>query len=175
MRNGIRTARSMLVAIGVLATLASCGGGAGTSGPDPVDAVALQSISPANGVTGVSITMPMTMRFSGPMGENMERYIALHEGTITAPVLPGRWDWSADRRTLTFASESPLRSNTTYVIHMGGGMQGANGMSMNYAPFAALGGRSVSGAMMGGATGMMGAGWNGADGGYGVVFTFTTG
>lgn len=174
MRDGMRTVRSILVATGVLATLASCAGGAGTSGPDPVDAVTLQSISPANGVTGVSITMPMTMRFSGPMAQNMEHYIALHEGTMSAPVVPGRWNWSADRRTLSFAPDTPLRSHTTYVIHMGGGMQGASGMPMDYAPCAALGGRSVVGAMMGGATGMMGPGWKGADGGYGMMFTYTT-
>lgn len=174
MRDRMRTTWGNLMAAAALATLAGCSVGSDVSGLEHPGAVTLQSISPANGVSGVSITMPMTMRFSGAMGMNMERYVALHEGAITGAVVPGRWAWSTDRRTLTFMPESPLRSRTTYVIHMGGGMQGGNGMPLNYAPCAALGGRSATGGMMGGATGMMGSGWQGADGGYGMIFTFTT-
>lgn len=175
MRDQRRTAEQILVAAALLATLAGCHVGSDMNGPEHGGAVSLQSISPANGMNGVAITMPMTMRFSGAMGMNMERYVALHEGTLSGAVVPGRWTWSADRRTLTFTPDTPLRARTNYIIHMGGGLQGGNGMPVDYASCAALGGRGATGAMMGGATGMMGDGWKGADGGYGMIFSFTTG
>jgi len=171
MRNWTRTARSVVMAAGALA---ACSGDSHMSGPDAVGRVALRSVSPANGVTGVSITMPMAMTFSGPMGSDMEKYVVVHEGAVAGPAVAGRWNWSTDRRTLTFTPDAPLKSRTTYVIHMGGGMRGQNGMPLDYAQCAALGGRSVPGGMMGGGMGMMGPGWQGADGGYGMTFTFTT-
>ena len=174
MRNWTRTARSIIAAAGALAATSACSGGSHMSGPDPAGRVALQAVSPANGVTGVSITMPMAMTFSGPLAGAMERYILVHEGSVTGPVVAGRWSWSADRRTLTFTPDAPLRARTTYVIHLGGAMQGENGMPLDYAACAALGGRAVTGGMMAGRTSMMGAGWQGAEGGYGMLFTFTT-
>ena len=144
------------------------------SGPDAAGRVALQSVSPANGVAGVSITMPMAMRFSGPMGSAMEKYVVVHESSVTGPAVAGTWSWSADRRTLTFTPAAPLKARTIYVIHMGGEMRGQNGMPLDYAQCAALGGRPVTGGMMGGGTSMMGPGWQSADGGYGMIFTFTT-
>lgn len=174
MRNWTRTTRAIIAAAGAVATVAACSGDSHMSGPDGSGRVALQSLSPANGVTGVSITMPMAMTFSGAMDGEMERYVVVHEESVTGPGVAGKWSWSADRRMLTFTPDAPLKARTTYVIHMGGGMRGQNGMALDYAPCAVLGGRSVTGGMMGGGMSMMGPGWQGADGGYGMVFTFTT-
>jgi hypothetical protein len=184
MRNWTRTARSIIAAAGALAALAAgalaagaltaCSDDAHVNRPDVSGQLALQSVSPANGVTGVSVGMPMAMTFSGPMAGDMERYIVVREGSLTGPAVAGRWSWSGDRRTLTFTPDAPLKARTSYVIHMGGGMRGQDGRSLDYASCAALGGRAVTGGMMGGATGMMGPGWQGADGGYGMIFTFTT-
>ena len=159
----------------LLATLAACTDATHMGGPGMSGAVALQSIAPANGAIGVSPTTPTTMRFSGAMGGGMESYVLLHEGTLTGPVVAGRWSWSGDRRTLTFTPDAPLRARTTYLIHMGGGMRAADGALMDYGSCAGLGGRSVSAGMMaGGGSGMMGSGWQGTDGGYGMIFTFIT-
>jgi len=174
MRNWTRTARSVLIASGALATLAACSGDAILGGPDDTGRAALHSVSPANGVTGVSITMSMAMNFSRPMGRDMEKYIVVHEGSLTGSAVGGKWRWSSDRRTLTFTPDVPLRARTTYVIHMGGDMQGQNGRPLDHTQCASLGGRAVSEGMMSGGMGMMGAGWRGADGSYGMIFTFTT-
>ncbi|MBK6308380.1 MAG: hypothetical protein IPF47_22705 [Gemmatimonadetes bacterium] len=53
-------------------------------------------------------------------------------------------------------------------------MQGQNGRPLDHTQCASLGGRAVSEGMMSGGMGMMGAGWQGADGSYGMIFTFTT-
>ena len=159
----------------MLAALSACAADSHMAGPAMSGQVALQSVSPASGATGVSLTMPMTMRFSGAMGRGMESYVLMHEGTLTGPVVTGRWAWSADRRTLTFTADAPLRARTTYLIHMGGGMRAADGALLDYGSCAGLGGQSVSAGMMaGGGSGMMGSGWQGSDGGYGMIFTFTT-
>ena len=159
----------------MLATLSACAPDSHMAGPAMSGQVALQSVSPASGATGVSLAMPMTMRFSGAMGRGMESYVLLHEETLTGPAVAGRWTWSGDRRTLTFTPDAPLRARTTYLIHMGGGMRAADGALLDYASCAGLGGRSVSAGMMaGGGSGMMGSGWQGGDGGYGMIFTFTT-
>ena len=172
-RSGVRMA---LVVAGALAAaaLAACSSGGSVLDADGAARVALQTVSPSNGAAGVSITMPMAMRFSGPLGSGMERYVVVHEGSVTGPVVAGRWSWSDDRRTLTFTPDVPLKPRTTYVIHMGGGMLGQNGMPVNYASCAGLGGSAVPGGMMGRGAGMMGPGWQGSDGGYGMTFTFTT-
>ena len=159
----------------VLAALAACSADSHMSGPGAGARVALQSVSPPNGATGVSVTMPMAMRFSGPLGGGMERYVVVHEGSVAGAAVPGRWNWSDDGRTLTFTPDVPLKSRTTYAIHMGSGMRAADGAPLDYGPCAALGGRAAAGPMMGGAgRGMMGPGWQGGDGGYGMIFTFTT-
>ena len=169
------TAAAFALTALALAALAACTTDSGMDGPDMTGRVALQAVSPADGVSGVSITLPMVMRFSGPLGGGMERYVAVHEGSVAGPVVAGGWSWSADRRTLTFTPDTPLKSRSTYVIHMGGGVQGSNGMPMDDGSCTALGGRAVTGAMMGGsAAAMMGPGWLGSDGTYGMVFTFTT-
>ncbi|ODT00130.1 MAG: hypothetical protein ABS52_18940 [Gemmatimonadetes bacterium SCN 70-22] len=170
-----RHIRIGLLAVGTITLMAACTGATMMSGLNPAGSVSLQSLAPANGVTGVSVTMPMTMRFSGPLGTGMERYLALHETSISGQVVAGMWSWSADRRTVVFAPDAPLKSRTTYVIHMGGGMRDAAGSPLDYGACGGMGGRAVVGGMMGGSgTEMMGPGWKGLDGSYGMSFSFTT-
>lgn len=172
---GARVRRIVAATAGALAvvTFAGCNDDAHMLAPG-APTLALQAVSPASGATGVSITMPMTMRFSAAVGSGMERYVLVHEGTVAGPVVAGRWSWSEDRRTLTFTPTTPLEARTTYVIHMGAGLRGMDGAPVDAATCLALGGRAVGAGMMGAAGGMMGAGWQSADGGYGMTFTFTT-
>lgn len=159
----------------VAAALLACGRDVHPTDPGASAPVELLSVSPAGGAAGVSITMPMTMRFSAPMASGMERYVLVHEGSLTGPVVAGRWSWSEDRRTLTFTPDAPLKARTTYYVHMGGAMRAANGAPLDAGSCAGLGARPVTGGMMQGpGGGMMGPGWQGGDGGYGMVFTFTT-
>ena len=66
--------------------------------------------------------------------------------------------WSGDRTRLTFTPSQPLKSQTQYVIHVGGGMQDQHGHGMG-----------------GGHGGGMGAGCvHPTNGSYGMVFYFTT-
>ncbi len=178
MRSVARNVRSALAAVGIVAALAACSTDASVTGIDRVGLVALQSVSPSNGLTGVSVTMPMVMRFSGPLFTGMDRYMAVQEGTVAGAVVRGHWTWSADRRMVTFTPDTPLKAQTTYVIHMGGGLHAADGTMLDYSTCAGLGGREVTGAMMGGGgmmgDGMMGEGWKGSGGNFGMIFTFTT-
>lgn len=175
MRIGACTVRTALASLAILVVLSACSSESGVSGLDPGGPVTLQSVSPANGLTGVSVTMPMAMRFSSPLGAGMERYMAVHEGSVTGALVSGHWSWSTDHRTVTFTPDSPLKPRTTYLIHLGGGMRSASGDMMDYSTCVGLGGRAVPSAMMGGVGGgMMGDGWKGSGGGYGMTFTFTT-
>lgn len=159
----------------VAAATVAWSGTTDTLAPTAATTVALESVSPANGATSVSVTIPMVMRFSTPMGNGMEAYMAVHEASVTGPLVAGMWSWSTDHRVATFTPNAPLKAHTTYVIHMGGGVQGANGHPVDTASCTALGGRSVTSGMMGGGmSGMMGNGWRRADGTYGMIFSFTT-
>ena len=135
----------------------------------------LAAVSPAGGAIGVSVNSGVTLQFTHKMAGGMEQYVALHEGGANGPAVNGVWTWSSDRKTLSFAPASPLKPKTLYTIHVGGGMRDdqnhmvgleRNGMMM--------GGQWTAGSMMGGNTGMMGTGWQHANGSYGMIFTFTT-
>jgi len=88
--------------------------------------------------------------------------------------------WSADRTLLTCTPGSPLAVHTTYAIHLGGGMMSAGGTAVDYTTYGpGMGGQWIMGGMMTGthggmAWGMMGNGWQNANGSYGMVFSFTT-
>ncbi len=154
---------------------AACG--SSTTAPAPVTEVA--SVVPVGGATGVDPTAPATVTFSGPMATGMEMYAALHEGDVTGAEVSGTWSWSSDRTALTFTPSSPLKSQTTYTLHLGGGMSDADGDAIGYERCVqTMGGQwateqMMEGGMMGGG-GMMGPGWRNANGSYGMVFTFTT-
>jgi hypothetical protein len=146
----------------------------------PADAVALVSVSPAAGATGVAVNAPITVRFSGPMAAGMEQYLDLHLGDLSGPTVGLACGWSADRTQLTCNPTSALASHTSYAIHLGGGLMSAGGTPLDYTTYGpAIGGQWIMGGMMtgshGGASwGMMGGDWRNTNGSYGMVFSFTT-
>ncbi|MBI4538273.1 MAG: Ig-like domain-containing protein [Gemmatimonadetes bacterium] len=149
-------------------------------------ATELASVIPAGGSTGVHPDSPIVVEFTHAMGMGMgmEMYAALHEGDVNGPVVAGTWSWSADRRRATFTPASSLRSRTRYTIHVGGGMRDAGGNPIGFDQHGQhMGGRWVMGQMMSGGmmsgmnnmmSGMMGPGWQHANGTYGMIFPFTT-
>ena len=112
----------------------------------------------------------------------MERNVVLHEGSITGPAVAGGATWSADRQTLTFVPAAPLRSSTTYVLHLAPTMMAQSGARLDHAGCSALGGTTVTSGMMGHETmgggmmegGMGGSGWDMMNGSWGMSFVFTT-
>lgn len=175
------------LALTVAAALAATACMHDTTAPAP--SVSIVSLVPAGGATDVDPGAPVVIAFSGPMGMGMEAYVALHQGDVTGPVVSGTWTWSPDRMMLTFTPAMPLDSATTYALHMGGGMHDSTGGSVDYQQCASqydgqwvtatmMGGGMIGGGMMGGGmmgdSTMMGPGWSGGNGTYGMVFTFTT-
>lgn len=132
------------------------------------------SVVPSGGATDVDPNSPMVVTFSHPMQSGMEQYVALHEGDVTDPVVAGTWAWSSDRTTLTFTPAQPLKSQTPYTLHLGGGMRATDGGFVDYGPcIGQYNGEWATQQMMGGGN-MMGSGWRHPNGTYGIVFTFTT-
>jgi Big-like domain-containing protein len=168
--------RPSLVQLGAIALgVAACSANP-ASPATPTDVV---GVVPTGGSTGVSTGASMIVMFSSPMRAGMEMYAALHQGTVTGPVIPGSWMWSADRTQLTFTPTMPLQAHTAYTLHMGGGMLDASGAPVDYQPCVdRMGGAWATPTMMGGGmlgdSGMMGPGWKGSNGMYGMTFTFTT-
>jgi hypothetical protein len=170
-------ARSFAVAVMAVALGAACAGDPAA----PAPTTSIVSIVPAGGATRVDPAAAIVITFSHPMQEGMEQYAALHEGSLTGPIVPGTWSWSVDRAALTFTPDAPLGSGTTYALHLGGGMRDAMGGPLDYQQcLDGHGGQWATGAMMGmgggmmGDWSMMGPGWRHANGSYGIVFTFTT-
>lgn len=168
-----------LVGIGLL-TGAAC-----RSAMDVVtagDAAVVQSVVPSNGAEKVDPGQPIVVRFSRSMMSGSELLVVLHEQTVTGPVVPGSYTWSADRSTLTFAPTSRLAARTAYVVHLAPDLRSGTGARLNHGACTALGGRAVTGSMMGTAnmssggmgTGMMGSGWTPVGTSRGMMFTFTT-
>jgi hypothetical protein len=185
--------RSMLLTFLVL-TAAGCGGGHNDgrdygpmmmTGPSGVGsqgdaAAALVSVGPPGGSTGVPGSASITLRFSAPMAVAMEQYMDLHVGSIAGPLVPMSCAWSSDWTTLTCMPGAPLDARTTYVIHVGGGMTTRAGQPIDYYHYGpGMGGQWLMGGMMGWmhgglSWGMMGPGWRGSNGSYGMEFPFTT-
>jgi hypothetical protein len=141
---------------------------------------AFVSVTPPGGSAGVPTSPSFTMRFGAPMAAAMEQYVDLHLHDISGPVVPIDCVFSPDRLTLTCAPTGPLDARTTYVLHLGGGMMTAAGQLIDYGLHGpGMGGQWLTGGMMGPnhgghSWGMMGPGWRGANGGYGMEFPFTT-
>lgn len=144
----------------------------------PIDAAHVASIIPAANATSVDPNAPVTVEFTHAMMAGMEQYVALHEGDVTGPTVSGTWTWSSDRTRLTFMPVSPLKPGTRHTIHVGGGLRDASGNPLGLDQHCQqLGGQWATGQMMGTGTmngGMMGSGWQHANGTHGMVFTFTT-
>ena len=135
------------------------------------------TVVPAGGATGVDPTAPIVATFSHAMQAGMEQYVALHQGDVAGPVVPGAWMWSDDRTTLTFTPLQPLAPHATYTLHLGGGMRASDGGFVDFEHCVAQhGGAWATGSMMTGGrmNDMMGAGWRHPNGSFGMTFTFTT-
>lgn len=178
-------ARALLVGIGgvgLVTLLAACGASDAPTTPQPGEA-AVTAVSPAGGAVGVEVGAALTVTFSRAMPTTMSAYVALHEGSVTGPTVPGTVSWQRDNTQLVFTPATPMKPRTQYTFHMGAGMMGTDGRPVDYGRCAGFGGQTVPGAGMGGGMGggnggmassMMGPGWRGADGTYGMTFTFTT-
>lgn len=178
-RMSLRTIRTVAT-LGLLLWSAACSSSS-PAAPTAVTttAVTLQSVAPAGGTAGISSTSAMTMTFSGAMGQGMEQFVDLHRGDASGPVQPMTCSWSADRVTLTCRPDMPMDPDSLYTLHMGGGMMDGSGMRLNMGKGLQMGGQTLTGTMMGGMHGgqpmsMMGSGWRGSDGDYGMMFSFRT-
>ena len=181
MRLGQDASRLWLACTALVGACSSSSTAPTNDSPEPGSGVtALVAVSPNGGGTSVPLGATMTMRFSGRMGAGMERYVDLHDGTSAGPVHPMICTWTADRATLACTPTSPLAPHTMYTLHIGAGMVSASGGPVSMSPGTTMGGQWLMVAMMGGLhagqpMSMMGGGWRGANGSYGMVFTFTTG
>ena len=138
------------------------------------DPPAVARVVPGAEATGVDPAAPIVVEFTHGMMAGMEQFVALHEGgTPAGPVVDGAWTWSSDRTVLTFVPAVPLRSNTRYSIHLGGGMRDSVNREVDHGACAVQGGRTTTSGMMAG-SGMMGGGWRHSNGTYGMLFSFTT-
>ncbi|HEX9563956.1 MAG TPA: Ig-like domain-containing protein [Gemmatimonadaceae bacterium] len=164
----------MAVTGAITGTIIALGCSAEPSAPETTPTVL--AVVPASGTTNVDPTLPLTVTFSHSMASGMEVNVVLHEGTVSGVQVSGTAVWSSDRRTLTFTPSQALRSGTVYALHLAGNMRSSGGQMVNHAMCEGLGGQRVTAGMMGGGQrpGMMGPGWQGSDGAYGMVFTFTT-
>ena len=180
--------REALCTILVLAA-AGCGGGhdygpmmmTGPSATVPQGyGAALVSLTPPGGSAGVPTSTSITLRFGAAMAVAMEQYVDLHVGSIAGSVVSMGCAWSPDRTTLTCRPSAPLDARTTYVLHVGGGMTTHAGQPIDFNLYGpGMGGLWLMGGMMGPAHGghswgMMGPGWRGSNGSYGMEFPFTT-
>jgi len=165
----------------------ACGGGSsmgpmggGPGGGSPGAGAAFMAVSPAAGAMAVAANTPVMFRFSATMADGMEQDVDLHRGDLSGPIVPMSCAWSEGRTVLTCTPAAPLAPQTTYAIHLGGGMMSAGGLPVDYTTYGpGQGGLWIMGGMMTGTHGgmgwgMMGSGWRNANGSYGMVFTFTT-
>lgn len=183
----VRTFR-VVVALGIVAVLAvACSEGG--NAPQAEETVLL-SVVPRGGATGVDPNAPVVLEFSHPVMLGMEEFADVHEGGVNGALVPGTWSWGADYTTLTFTPEAPLKPQTQYVVHVGGGMRDGDGQYVNCGEYGlGLGGQwmteqmaqgghhGTGGGMMGGGMGGtgVGTGWmHPTNGSYGMAFFFTT-
>jgi len=167
-----------------VAFLAACSSSSTSSGlSDAVEAPVLASIQPANAASGVAANAPIVLHFSKAMMSGMEMLVVLHEGTVTGPVVVTTAMWSSDRTTLTMTPQAAMKRTTTYVVHMSPSLKDTAGHMINMTAGTTMGGQTVNSGMMGGATpmmngqwgpGMVGAGWQAANGTFGMMYTFIT-
>ncbi len=163
-----------LIACGALLFAAGCSDS--SSAPNQTTTT-LTLVSPAGDATNVDPAATISLTFSGPMAQGMENYMDVHAGTTAGAIMPMTCTWSADRTTLTCTHAAPFAAGSTYTIHVGAGMTDANGNVVNMVNMMAdtwLMPGMMGGMHAGQPMNMMGAGWQGSNGSYGMMFTFTT-
>jgi hypothetical protein len=181
----MRTSPRTLALFPVVALLlTACGGFGETAGPldSAASAPSLASIQPGNAAGNIDPNAPVVLRFSHAMMTGMEMLVVLHEGSVTGAVVAATATWSADRTTLTLMPQAPMKRATTYVVHLSPSLVDTAGRMINLSPGTMMGGRNVTGGMMGSGSmmngqwgpGMMGAGWQAANGTFGMMFSFIT-
>ena len=165
----------------VVLLLTACGESSEAVGPvdSAASAPSLASIQPGNATANVDPSTPIVLRFSHAMMTGMEMLVVLHEGNVTGAVVAATTTWSADRTILTLMPQAMAHHD----------VRGASVASLkdtagviNLSAGTMMGGQNVSGGMMGSASmmngqwgpGMMGAGWQAANGTFGMSFSFTT-
>ena len=170
---------------GVVLAMSGCATESGTTTSPTGDLAALQSVSPPGGATSVARAADVVIRFDHPMLATSEEFMTLHHGGVTDSLVPCLRTWSADSLTLTMHPMVAMDSATHYALHLGGGMKDAMGGGVNLGTHGgAMGGQWATGSMMAGGGMMggggpmagqeMGPGWAGANGMYGMIFTFVT-
>lgn len=142
---------------------------AGCQDLGPIGETTVLSIVPTGGATGVDPNASIVIDFTHAIGPGMEQYVALHEGDVTGPLVPGSSTWTSDRTQLTFVPDDPLKPGIRYTIHLGGGMRDGAGNLLSFEHCASQHGGQWA------TQPMMGAGWRHANGTFGMVFTFLTG
>ncbi len=138
--------------------------------------MSMVGVSPAAGMRGVPVDTPIGILFSAAMPYSMQVQVDLHVGDTSGPLVPLTCAASGDRTRLTCMPLSPLRPNTTYVTHVGGGM-GLGGLGCG-AAMPMMGGYWMGGGMMtpthGGMSWSAMSSWADGCGGYGMAFPFVT-
>lgn len=181
---GSRSAGLAVVA-GLVVLAAACGKDATAPVTPPTE---LLSVVPQGGATNVDPTQPVTVTFNHPLAQQMTEYASLHEGDVTGPVVSGTWSLEQGDSVLVFTPDQALKPATQYTIHLGGGMMDSQGNDVGFGMYGSMMGGEwatdgmmmgggMGGGMMGGGSGQspeMGTGWQGSNGMYGMVFTFTT-
>jgi Big-like domain-containing protein len=147
----------------------------------PAARTSLVAVAPTGGATAVSPTTAVTITFSHAMMPGMQTYADLHSGSVTGPVVSCIATWSGDSTTLTLTPMTPLAHGTMYTLHMGGGMKDATGQTIDMSQYGPMmggdwadGGMMTGGGMMNTNHDEMGPGWQGTNGMYGMIFSFTT-
>ena len=174
------------MAAATLLGVVACGGGSQPSSPmttgpsatPSASSTVLAAVVPSGNSVAVPTSTAIVMRFNHAMLAGMEKYMDLHAGDTSGPTVPMSCDWSSDRTVLTCQPATPLKGQTRYTIHMGDSMMDADDHPVSMDPGLVMGGQWLT-AMMGGMhagspMGMMGSGWLGSNGSYGMVFSFAT-
>lgn len=175
----MRTAFLRILAVTATLLFSACGSdhdpqGRMMTGPSRIPTAGLTSAYPGMGMT-VSVGATIVLRFSVPMAVGMEQWIDLHRGDLSGDTVAMSCTWSTDRTTLTCQPQAPLTPGA-YALHVGAGMHDANGNPVDLGAYQ-HGGQWVMpgyGPMhAGNGWGMMGPGWRGSNGSYGMVFVFS--
>ena len=147
----------------VVSSLAACSDQ--VTAPE-VEAAVLLDVHPTPGSVDVSVGTVVTITFDHAIAEGMDDYAALHEGSLTGPIVEGEWALSADLTILTFTPAEQLMAATTYVVHLGAGMMDQQGNHVSLEQHGlGMGGQWASESMMtGGMGGGMGTGGMGQNG-----------
>ena len=184
----IQMKRTEKLAIVALVSMAAGACSGEVTAPED-DTAELLSMVPAPGAVDVSVGASVDITFDHAIGFGMEEFAALHEGSLTGPLVDGMWSLSEDRTVLTFTPDQQLKVATTYVVHLGAGMTDENGEHVGLEQHGlGMGGEWATESMMtGGGMGsgmgsgmgdnsqMMGDGWaHPTNGSFGMVFSFTT-